>query len=186
MTTPIAVLDACVLYRAVVTDVALSFAEARLVRVAWSEATLDELEAALKRRLPQDKASHYVECIRSFQAPAPLTTSESCTAIALPDPSDVHVAALAAQLGAPVVTYNLQHFPDAALEPLDVVAMHSDAFLSDVWEGEPAIAAATIRRVLAKLHNPRRTAADEARLLKAAGMHRLSAHVASELSPGAT
>jgi hypothetical protein len=77
----------------------------------------------------------------------------------LPDPGDAHVvaAALTTQ-AAMIVTDNLKHFPKALLEPLNMEARASDAFIADTIALDPRRAVATIRRMRERFKKPEKTA----------------------------
>ena len=50
------------------------------------------------------------------------------------DPADRHVVAAAVKCGAEaIITFNLKHFPEAALDPWDIEVQHPDEFLVDLY-----------------------------------------------------
>ena len=71
----------------------------------------------------------------------------------LPDPDDRHVlaAAIAGRCDA-IVTSNLQHFPNAAVEPFG--ARHPDEFLCDRLDLAPDAFCEAIRKVRGRLKKP--------------------------------
>jgi hypothetical protein len=76
-------------------------------------------------------------------------------ALQLPDPDDRHVlaAAIVGNCDA-IVTRNLRDFPETALAPHGIEAVHPDQFLRAQFETEPAIFLAAVRKVRARLKNP--------------------------------
>ena len=55
--------------------------------------------------------------------------------IILPDPNNRHVVAAAIQTRAEVIViYNLKDFPDEALEPYNIRAIHPDDFIMDLCD----------------------------------------------------
>lgn len=65
----------------------------------------------------------------------------------LPDPDDRLVVAAGIHAGADsIVTFNIHHFPDAALKPHGIVAVHSDAFLDNLFALEEDEAVLAIAR----------------------------------------
>jgi hypothetical protein len=66
----------------------------------------------------------------------------------LPDPDDAHVLAAAAQIQAAIiVTENLKDFPSNVLDPLNIEAKSTDAFIADTIALDPGRAVAAIRRM---------------------------------------
>lgn len=64
----------------------------------------------------------------------------------LPDPGDRHVMAAAVKARADVIiTFNLRDFPDSALKPYVLEAVHPDNFILDVANLSPASALAAAR-----------------------------------------
>jgi hypothetical protein len=78
------------------------------------------------------------EMVRSFPD-AMVTGYESLIDGMTNDPKDRHVLAAAVRANAEVVvTFNLADFPEAALKPYDVFAVHPDEFLLDQLDLYPA------------------------------------------------
>ena len=136
-----AVLDTCVLVPGSLRDSLLRAAQAGLYRACWSDDILDELGRNLVRagKLSQDKADRLLHVVRDafpeavVHDYAGLIDSLTCR------PGDRHVLAAAIKGSAQiVVTFNLRHFPAAALRPHRVVAQHPDRFLSDLFLASPS------------------------------------------------
>lgn len=163
-----ALVDACALTGALKRNLLLSLAEAEFFRVRWSAQILHETEAAIREVLTgkgvedaDDRAARargYMEAafeeamVAGFEA-----MMTSCAG--LPDPNDAHVvaAALKAQ-AAVIVTDNLRDFPDAILEPLNLEARSTDAFIADTIALDPGRAIAAIRTMRERLRRPEKTA----------------------------
>jgi predicted nucleic acid-binding protein len=163
-----ALVDACALAGALKRNLLLSLAEAEFFRVRWSAPILNETEAAIRAILTgkgvedaDDRAARaraYMEAafeeatVEGFEA---LTTS--CAG--LPDPKDAHVVAAALKTQAAViVTDNLRDFPDTILNPLNLEARSTDAFIADTIALDPGRAIAAIRIMRERLRRPEKTA----------------------------
>lgn len=144
------VLDACVLANGRVCDLFLGLAEPpRLYRPLWSEAILDEVRRTqttkLRRPYPPELANYWraevtrafpEACVRGWEPLLPAMTNE---------PDDRHVLAAAVRAGAEViVTFNLRHFPAAALEPLRITAVHPQDYLLTLWSMNPGVVGAKL------------------------------------------
>ena len=73
----------------------------------------------------------------------------------LPDPDDRHVlaAAIAGHCDA-IVTSNLRHFPNAAVDPFGIEVRHPDEFLCDRLDPAPGAFCEAIRKVRGRLKKP--------------------------------
>ena len=73
----------------------------------------------------------------------------------LPDPDDRHVlaAAIAGRCDV-IVTSNLRHFPNAAVEPFGIDVRHPDEFLCDCFDLAPSAFREAIRKVRGRLKKP--------------------------------
>jgi hypothetical protein len=89
--------------------------------------------------------------------------------LSLPDPDDRHVLAAAIRGGAQaIVTYNLKDFPEKALAPYDIEALHPDGFLSDLVELHPASMVEVLNDCVRGLRNPPTSLRERLRHLKEA------------------
>ena len=76
--------------------------------------------------------------------------------ISLPDPNDRHVVAAALEARASViVTWNVRHFPVAALRKLGLRRQTPDEFLSALYEAVPALVVASLRNARHNLQKSR-------------------------------
>lgn len=73
----------------------------------------------------------------------------------LPDPNDRHVSAAAIVAGADViVTWNLKHFPPAALAPYGTQVQNPDGFIVRQFHIDPQAVRGSARRIRARLKKP--------------------------------
>ncbi len=129
MSRPVVVVDANVLYGIEVTDLLLTLATQRSLRVHWSLEILDEVKRnlALRPELSDEAIEHRIRQMNQalpdaqHDAPADLIAEMSI------NDKDRHVLALAVHLNAPtVVTHNLRDFPDEACRQFGVEALPPD------------------------------------------------------------
>lgn len=153
-----AFLDACTLIPINVTDVLLRLAEAQTYRPLWSAHVLDEVERNLPEcdtNMTPEKAAHRVGIMRAAFLDAEVTNYEALIPSMTNHEKDRHVLAAAVRGGAAlIVTPNLSDFPDAALQPYDVDAVHPDAFLQDQLDLYPEQTLACLRELVADRTRP--------------------------------
>lgn len=133
MLRPVAVIDANVLYGIEVTDLLLTLASHRAVRVHWSDEILDEVSRNLATRPDLSGAAVEHRLVQMNRAlPSALDAAPDALIDSMPiNPKDRHVLALAVHVRAPfVISHNLRDFPDAMCEPLGVRALAPDDFLA--------------------------------------------------------
>ena len=74
----------------------------------------------------------------------------------LPDPDDRHVLAAAIVGGCDaIVTQNTKDFPEDRLAPFRLEAQHPDEFLTNHLSLAPGVFCAAVRKIRARLQNPR-------------------------------
>ena len=120
-----------------IRDTLLRLFERRLFLARWTDEIIDETVRTLQNKLNRttEQTDRFLSELRSHFPDAwveqghreliPSMTNEE---------KDRHV--LAAALKTPcevIVTYNLKHFPEAALKPFGVEAKHPDEFLIDLY-----------------------------------------------------
>lgn len=130
------VLDACVMLPQNLNNVLLTLAERGMFMPIWTDALLGEVERNLVAKLgvSPDQARHRIEQMRiAFPfAEDEAAGYERLVDAMTNDPKDRHVAAAAVRSGAAlIVTANLKDFPQEALDPFGVEAVHPDDFLLD-------------------------------------------------------
>jgi predicted nucleic acid-binding protein len=179
---PLAVYDANVLYPSPLRDFLIRVAIEDLVRARWSERILDEvfrnisanrpdLDVTRLRRTRERMCAAVLDCVVDGYA-------ELEPAITLPDPDDRHVVAAAIRAGAGIiVTFNLRDFPDDELARHGVVALHPDAFASELLARNPAVVLEVIAAQANDLNNPPHTALDVLTALERCGLSRFGASI---------
>lgn len=139
------VLDACVLANYGVCDLFLRLAEApRLFVPRWSDAILDEVRRTqlekLKRPWPIELVESWRREVTAAFPDACVTEYEPFLPLLTNDEGDRHVLAAAIKGSVPViVTFNLRHFPPAALKPWKVDAIHPQDYLLTLYSMHPAV-----------------------------------------------
>jgi predicted nucleic acid-binding protein len=155
----VAFLDANVLYPALLRNVVMYFAVARLYRPLWSDAVHAEWMSAVRRDRP-DLTEQQIERTRRLMMThvrdATVTGYEGLIdQLVLPDPNDRHVLAAAIHGGARlIVTSNLRHFPAKSLKPHSISARHPDAFLVDLVGQSQDVATAALREMRLQMKAP--------------------------------
>ena len=129
-----AVLDACVLYPALVRDALLSLHRSCLFAVKWTTKIEEEWTSNLltsREDLDQEKLKRTCELMRVAAPDWQVTGYESIVeGLTLPDANDRHVLAAAIRGHADcIVTLNLKDFPAEYLAGFDIEVFHPDDFL---------------------------------------------------------
>jgi predicted nucleic acid-binding protein len=155
----LAVVDACALYPFALRDTLLRLAELELYDVQWSERILEEMRANLLENYgaTDEQADRVVaEMTGAFAGAAvPADAIAELEPAMTNDEKDRHVLAAAVASGSEVVvTFNLTDFPEEALGPLGIEAVHPDDFLQTLLAiDEPAVLGA-LEQQAADLVNP--------------------------------
>ena len=163
--TPLAFLDASVLYPALLRNILMRLALHDLFRAYWSARVHDEWITALLRNRPDLDRERLANTRRLMDTHIQDALVEGfehrIDALTLPDSDDRHVLAAAIHCGAGViVTTNLRDFPTPLLEPHGVTAVHPDAFIVGLLVQGHGAALAAMRQLRSSFHNPPKTAAD--------------------------
>jgi hypothetical protein len=130
------VLDACVLVPASLRDTLLRCAERRMYLPRWSNEILDEIRRTLREKLGRspEQVEHLLAEVNRHFADSKVEGYDRLVALMTNDPGDRHVVAAAGKCGAEaIVTFNLKHFPEAALDTWNIEAQHPDEFLSYLY-----------------------------------------------------
>lgn len=154
------VLDACVLLPMPTCDLLLRIADAKEFRPLWSQGILDEVERNLQTKFnctPQ-QASYRVDNMRRYFPDAEVHGYESLINTMGNDRKDRHVLAAAVRANADlIVTYNLKDFPEEALAPYDMSAVHPDHFLCDQFDLNPQRIKQVAEAIVQDMRNPKIT-----------------------------
>src|SRR5439155_19427974 len=98
------------------------------------------------------------------------------------DPKGKHALAAAVRANAEVlVTFSMSDFPEPALKPYDVVAVHPDEFLLDQLDLYPGITVEVMRQQAASYRREPTTVSGVLVLLERAGVPRFAAEVRRHL-----
>lgn len=160
MPTPVVLLDANVLVPLSLRDTLLRAAEQEVFRVRWTEQILEETRRTLvgKRFMAANKATELLDALRDAFPDALITGYEPAITQMTNHLDDRHVTAAAWHAHADaIVTFNLRHFPQAALAPLNLRALHPDAFLLECFAVSPDVMAEIIRRQAQERTRPAQT-----------------------------
>ena len=155
----IVIYDACVLYPAPLRDLFVRLGMVGVVRARWTENILDECFRSIQEQRPDLKPGALArtrELMREAIADCIVTGYEPLIdGFGLPDSDDRHVLAATIRAGAQaIVTFNLKDFPESALVPYEVEALHPDEFVLDLFDLAPAAMTNVIRDQAAALKNP--------------------------------
>jgi predicted nucleic acid-binding protein len=174
-----ALLDTCVLYPAYLCDTLLRLAEAEAYRPLWSLDILIELRRNLiEAGIPEDRVDRRIARMRGSFPDAMITGYESLIDGMTNDPKDRHVLATAVRANAEViVTFNVRDFPEPALKPYDLVAVHPDDFLLDQLDLYPGLTIDVLGQQAAAYRHGPTTTARLLPLLERAGLPRFTAEV---------
>jgi hypothetical protein len=170
-----ALLDACVLYPSTLRSFLMYLGVTDLFRARWTNDIHNEWMRNVREDYP-DITQAQVERIRDLMN----TNVRDCLisgyeplipALALPDAEDRHVLAAAIKGGADViVTFNLKHFPEDALKPYGIEAVHPDDFLNSQLDLAPNVVCAAAKRQRESLKNPPMTVAEYLESLERQGL----------------
>ena len=140
-------------------DLLIRIAQSGLVQAKWTEAILDEMFAALRRRRPDLDPSR-LDRTRSLMATAvrdwKVAGFENLVdSLKLPDPDDRHVLAAAIKAKAQViVTSNTRDFPKAELRSWDIDPKTPDEFVRDQISLDRSAVYASVQQIADSWKNP--------------------------------
>lgn len=176
-----AVLDANVLYPALLRDVLLSLAHADLYSAKWSAHIRDEWTRALLREKPE-KAAQIEAAAQAMEEAIPdcLVTGYEhlIEGLNLPDPDDRHVlaAAIAGHADA-IITWNGKDFPNEILDSFGIELQTPDEFVLNQIMLRGHIALAAIKGMRERWEKPQYTAVALVDLLEKRGLPLTAAHL---------
>jgi hypothetical protein len=147
-------LDACVLANFGVCDLLLRLAERpRQYLPVWSDAVLEEVYRVQTEKLgwPKDLADSFRTEIGNHFPEARSANYEHLLPAVTNEKKDRHVLAAAIHARASVIlTFNLRDFPDEALEPWTVTAIHPQDYLLTLYEMDSPQVVSRIAAIAAK------------------------------------
>jgi predicted nucleic acid-binding protein len=153
----VVVVDANVLYSIELTDLLLTFASHRLVRIHWSPTILDEVRRNLAKRadLSPEAIAYRVDRMNLAVPGALDEAPESLIEVMPINEHDRHVLALAVHVEADtIVTFNLRDFSASACEPYGVEAVDPDSFEVAVAESDPSRVQVTLSDIARRRTRP--------------------------------
>ena len=135
-----AVLDACVLFPTVLRELLLGVAARGLYEPQWSDRILREWVLATAKLGPVAKAA--------FPRASVQAQPNIEARLALPDPNDIHVLAVAiAGHADAIVTFNAVDFPRPVLADEGIERRDPDGFLWEMWSRHPSEVGAVVADV---------------------------------------
>ncbi|MEO6995989.1 MAG: PIN domain-containing protein [Lacunisphaera sp.] len=147
-------LDACVLANFGVCDLLLRLSERpRLIVPHWSAAVLAEVRRTHIEKLnwPPALAESFQAELRTAFPDAEVDGYENLLPTLTNEAKDRHVLAAAIRGNCPLIlTFNLKHFPAAALQPWGVGATHPQDYLLILYEMEPKLVTACLGEIAGK------------------------------------
>nr|WP_294527475.1 PIN domain-containing protein [uncultured Rhodopila sp.] len=173
-TPPVVLYDANVLYPFHLRNLLVQLAVNDIVEPRWTDMIHDEWirNVAATGAADRDRLLRTRDIMKRVLPGADVTGYEPLIdTVSLPDPGDRHVLAAAIAGGAEaILTFNVRHFPAPALEPFGISCREPDAFLCELYDGDPeaVLAAADAARL-----NLSRTAPDQVTFLEAVVRQRL-------------
>jgi predicted nucleic acid-binding protein len=159
----VVVLDANVLYSIELTDLFLTLATRRLVRVHWSNTILDEVRRnlALRHDLNVDAIDYRINRM-NLALPDALQglPSEDLIQSMPVNSKDRHVLALAVHVQADcIATFDLDDLPAARCAPYGVEPLHPDELLDTLITDAPERVVAVVEEMAARRRRPPMTPA---------------------------
>lgn len=155
----VVIYDASVLYPGTLRDLLIRIAQLGLAQAKWTDAILDEMFAALRRRRPDLETSRLertrelmTRAVRDWRITGHEVLIDS---LKLPDPDDRHVLAAAIKAKAQIiVTSNLRDFPVDELRHWDIDPKSPDEFVRDQIGLDRSAVYAAVQQIADSWRNP--------------------------------
>jgi hypothetical protein len=130
------VLDTCVLYPAHLRDTLLRLSERGLYRPLWTQDIIQELHRNLvEAGVDEESVEHLLKEMTGAFPDALITGHEPLIGAMTCDEKDRHVLAAAVRADASaIITFNLDDFPEASVQPYLIDLIHPDQFLLDAYD----------------------------------------------------
>jgi predicted nucleic acid-binding protein len=161
----IVVLDACVLYSAMLRDLWMRLILEEAIDARWTTIIHAEWTRNILIERPGSTSEQWnrvVDLMNQYARNALVTDFEHhISSLVLPDPDDRHVFAAAIQCHASmIVTLNLKDFPTKSLKPYGIQAVHPDDFLLEVLKNNLNEVLVALRKQRAQLIRPAMSASE--------------------------
>jgi len=183
-----AFLDTCVLFPQYLCDTLLTQADAETFRPLWSDGVLRELGQVLAREagLSEEAVEYRLDQMRGAFPDAEITGYESLIDGMTNHQKDRHVLAAAVRANVEILlTFNLRDFPESALKPFDIVAVHPDDFLLNQLDLFPGVVVDCLDQQVARYTHEPMAVRDLLPRLERCGVPKFAAEVRRYLRPGA-
>jgi hypothetical protein len=132
----------------------------------------------IKAGIPIDRVDRRIANMSRSFPDAMVTGYESLVDGMANDPKDRHVLAAAVRANAEViVTFNIRDFPEPALKPYDITAVHPDDFLLDQLDLYPGLTVDVLERQAASYRREPTTIAGLLPLPERTGLAQFAAEV---------
>lgn len=182
MEPAIAVLDACVLYPAPLRDLLIQLAVQGLYRAKWTQAIHAEWITNLLEARPDLTCERLQRTQKLMNQAVPECLVEGyethISSLTLPDADDRHVLAAAITAEASwIVTSNLKDFPEDALKPYGIQAIHPDDFVQVLIQKHEDSVVTAARACRARLQNPPKSADEYLSRLASQGLTQTVAYL---------
>ena len=176
-----AVLDANVLYPALLRDVLLSLAHADLYSAKWSIHIRDEWTRSLLKDRPglDEKIAAAAQAMEAAIPDCLVNGYDHLIeGLTLPDPDDRHVlaAAIAGHADA-IVTWNQKDFPSEIIDPFGIEVQTPDEFVLNQLMLDKFRALGAIKRMRERWERPQYDAAALVALFEKRGLPQTAAHL---------
>lgn len=176
-----AVLDANVLYPALLRDVLLSLAHADLYSAKWTPHIRAEWTRSLLKDRP-DQGERIEAAAEAMEVAIPdclvAGYEHLIEGLHLPDPDDRHVlaAAIAGHADA-IITWNEKDFPSSVLDPFGIELQTPDEFVLNQIMLRGSVALTAIKSMRERWERPQYTAEALVDLLEQRGLPQTAAHL---------
>ncbi|MEA5217550.1 PIN domain-containing protein [Enterobacter cloacae] len=169
------VLDACVLYPSLLRDLLIRLGLTGLYQPKWTATIQDEWQRNLlanRLDLTAEQIQRTGQLMNEALPDAQVFGFEPLIhGVDLPDADDRHVVAAAVRSNAEIiVTFNLKDFPEHALTPFGIEALHPDDFISDLFDLNQALVLSAVNTQRRGLRKPPMEVADYLEALQRQGM----------------
>ncbi len=174
-TSPVALLDACILYPAPLRDLLLHIADRGLYRPKWTDKIQEEWTRSLLLNRPDLLVAQLQKTTDAMNRAFPDATIRNfeplIASLTLPDADDRHVLAAAIRGQADVlVTANLKDFPPTIVGLFDIEVQHPDQFINSFLATHPDEVLLAFKSQVGNLRKPAKTVNEVLEILRRNGL----------------